>query len=64
MGTYKHPGKACVEEWSRKEYKLTFKSLEMLDFGWARNYGKELDEKREIKKVFPEGETAWGKGER
>jgi len=30
----------------------------MLDFGWARNYGKELVEKREIKKVFPEGETA------
>lgn len=30
----------------------------MLDFGWLRKYGKELDETREIKKVFPRGERA------
>lgn len=58
MGTYKQPGKECVEEQSRKEYKLNFKSLGGKDFGWTRKYGKELEEKREIKKVFPGGERA------
>lgn len=34
------------------------KSLERLDFGLAKKYGKELDKKREMKKVFPGGEKA------
>lgn len=34
------------------------KSLERLDIGWARTYGKQLDRQKEMKMGFPEDKKA------